>query len=52
MATRNVPVERQEVVPMSSPTSSPPAPSNLRRIVAASVIGTTIEWYDDSSDRS
>ncbi|MEV7388658.1 MFS transporter [Streptomyces sp. NPDC091215] len=31
---------------MSSPASSPPAPSNLRRIVAASLIGTTIEWYD------
>ncbi|WP_406444120.1 MHS family MFS transporter [Streptomyces sp. NBC_00631] len=31
---------------MSSPTSSPPAPSNLPRIVAAGLIGTTIEWYD------
>ncbi|WP_316766844.1 MFS transporter [Streptomyces sasae] len=31
---------------MSSPASSPPAPSNLPRIVAASLIGTTIEWYD------
>jgi metabolite-proton symporter len=31
---------------MSSPASAPPAPSNLRRIVAASLIGTTIEWYD------
>ncbi|MFE2062485.1 hypothetical protein ACFXDH_08765 [Streptomyces sp. NPDC059467] len=35
---------------MSSPASSPPAASNLRRIVAASLIGTTIEWYDNSSD--
>ncbi|MFF4315277.1 MFS transporter [Streptomyces sp. NPDC001507] len=31
---------------MSSPASSPPAPSSLPRIVAASLIGTTIEWYD------
>ncbi|EST20029.1 MFS transporter [Streptomyces roseochromogenus] len=31
---------------MSSPTSAPPAPSRLPRIVAASLIGTTIEWYD------
>ncbi|MET9497555.1 MFS transporter [Streptomyces sp. NPDC006552] len=31
---------------MSSPAAAPPAPSNLKRIVAASLIGTTIEWYD------
>ncbi|MEW1776994.1 MFS transporter [Streptomyces sp. NPDC086777] len=31
---------------MPSPTSSPPAPPNLPRIVAAGLIGTTIEWYD------
>ncbi|MEU6010761.1 MFS transporter [Streptomyces sp. NPDC047453] len=31
---------------MASPTTSPPPPANLRRIVAASLIGTTIEWYD------
>ncbi|WP_186318942.1 MFS transporter [Streptomyces sp. SAJ15] len=32
---------------MPSPaTASPPAPASLRRIVAASLIGTTIEWYD------
>ncbi|MFF9914270.1 MFS transporter [Streptomyces sp. NPDC013457] len=31
---------------MSSPATAPPAESNLRRIVAASLIGTTIEWYD------
>jgi hypothetical protein len=24
----------------------------LKRIVAASLIGTTIEWYDDSFDQS
>ncbi|MCF6521523.1 MFS transporter [Streptomyces sp. JJ36] len=31
---------------MSPPATAPPAPSNLKRIVAASLIGTTIEWYD------
>ncbi|MEV5605023.1 MFS transporter [Streptomyces sp. NPDC052299] len=31
---------------MAAPATSPPAPSHLRRIVAASLIGTTIEWYD------
>ncbi|MFI1102767.1 MFS transporter [Streptomyces melanogenes] len=31
---------------MPSPATSPPAPSHLPRIVAASLIGTTIEWYD------
>ncbi|GAA2443579.1 MFS transporter [Streptomyces lavendulocolor] len=31
---------------MSSPATAPPAPSSLKRIVAASLIGTTIEWYD------
>ncbi|MBN3931325.1 MHS family MFS transporter [Streptomyces verrucosisporus] len=31
---------------MTSPASAPPAPSNLRRVVTASLIGTTIEWYD------
>ncbi|MFJ4688728.1 MFS transporter [Streptomyces sp. NPDC088789] len=31
---------------MSSPSPAPPAPSNLKRIVGASLIGTTIEWYD------
>ncbi|OLZ73368.1 MFS transporter [Streptomyces sp. IMTB 2501] len=31
---------------MSSPASAPPAPTRLPRIVAASLIGTTIEWYD------
>ncbi|MFH9735292.1 hypothetical protein [Streptomyces sp. NPDC017260] len=37
---------------MSSPATAPPAPDNFKRIVAASLIGTTIEWYDDSSDQS
>ncbi|MFD7699536.1 MFS transporter [Streptomyces caelestis] len=31
---------------MASPATAPPAPGNLKRIVAASLIGTTIEWYD------
>ncbi|MER5713763.1 MFS transporter [Streptomyces sp. NPDC002132] len=31
---------------MSSPAAAPPAPNNLKRIVTASLIGTTIEWYD------
>jgi hypothetical protein len=42
----NVPAEGQEVVPMSSPATAPPAPNNLKRIVAAGLIGTTIGWYD------
>ncbi|MFF7335308.1 MFS transporter [Streptomyces sp. NPDC008150] len=31
---------------MPTPATAPPAPSHLRRIVAASLIGTTVEWYD------
>lgn len=31
---------------MASGTTTAPPPANLRRIVAASLIGTTIEWYD------
>ncbi|MEU4348983.1 MFS transporter [Streptomyces sp. NPDC023838] len=31
---------------MSSPATAPPPPASLPRIVAASLIGTTIEWYD------
>ncbi|UNS97683.1 MHS family MFS transporter [Streptomyces tubbatahanensis] len=38
------------VPPSSSPSASsdaaPPAARSLRRIVAASLVGTTIEWYD------
>ncbi|WP_369387518.1 MFS transporter [Streptomyces sp. CG1] len=30
----------------SEATSAPPTPAGLPRIVAASLIGTTIEWYD------
>ncbi|MFC9581580.1 hypothetical protein ACFVJ8_01795 [Streptomyces yangpuensis] len=37
---------------MTSPVSAAaPAPSGIRRIVAASLIGTTIEWYDNSFDQ-
>ncbi|MFJ2172765.1 MFS transporter [Streptomyces sp. NPDC087851] len=31
---------------MASAAPAPPTPANLKRIVAASLIGTTIEWYD------
>ncbi|MFG1670733.1 MFS transporter [Streptomyces sp. Y7] len=31
---------------MASASTAPPPPGNLKRIVAASLIGTTIEWYD------
>ncbi|MFF7754171.1 MFS transporter [Streptomyces sp. NPDC007971] len=31
---------------MASGTTAPPPPASLPRIVAASLIGTTIEWYD------
>ncbi|MGP8303328.1 hypothetical protein ACTPOK_36460 [Streptomyces inhibens] len=32
--------------------ASPASPASLKRIVATSLIGTTIEWYDNSSDQS
>ncbi len=31
---------------MTSVSSAPPSPGKIRRIVAASLVGTTIEWYD------
>ncbi|WP_336048867.1 MFS transporter [Streptomyces sp. CA2R101] len=31
---------------MSMPAAAPPPPAGLKRIVAASLIGTTVEWYD------
>ncbi len=31
---------------MAAPETAAPAPDKLRRVVAASLIGTTIEWYD------
>jgi hypothetical protein len=36
---------------MAAPATAPPEPSSLKRIVAASLIGTTIEWYDNASFR-
>jgi hypothetical protein len=48
----NVPANCPEVVSMAAPASAPPAPSSLKRIVAASLIGTTIEWYDNSFDQN
>lgn len=46
VATPDVPADTLEVVHMVSPATAPKAPSGIRRIVAASLIGTTIEWYD------
>ncbi|GHD06102.1 hypothetical protein GCM10010313_23810 [Streptomyces violarus] len=46
-----VPANRLEVVPMTSPATAPPPPASLKRIVTASLIGTTIEWYDNSFDQ-
>ncbi|MFG2632324.1 hypothetical protein [Streptomyces sp. NPDC048473] len=34
---------------MAASASAPPTTRSLKRIVAASLIGTTIEWYDNSS---
>ncbi len=31
---------------MAAPTTSPPTPRSLPRVVAASLVGTTVEWYD------
>jgi metabolite-proton symporter len=31
---------------MSSPVSPPAAPTRIRRVIAGSLVGTTIEWYD------
>ncbi|MFZ3492900.1 hypothetical protein ACODT5_06635 [Streptomyces sp. 5.8] len=52
MATPDVPADTLEVVHMVSPGTVPSPPSGIRRIVAASLIGTTIEWYDNSSGQS
>ncbi|WP_158795005.1 hypothetical protein [Streptomyces sp. NRRL S-337] len=35
----------------ASATASPPTP-HLKRIVAASRVGTTVQWYDNSSGQS
>ncbi|WP_425837779.1 MFS transporter [Streptomyces fractus] len=31
---------------MAAATPAPPSPAHLRRVVAASLVGTTVEWYD------
>jgi hypothetical protein len=36
---------------MAAATTAPTPPGSLKRIVAASLIGTTIEWYDNSFGR-
>ncbi|WP_159045912.1 hypothetical protein [Streptomyces sp. WM6372] len=46
MATPIVPADPLEVVFMASPETAPPTAG------AASLIGTTIEWYDNSSDQT
>ncbi|MER5835082.1 hypothetical protein ABT116_30670 [Streptomyces sp. NPDC002130] len=38
-----VPIAHEEVAPMASEATAPPPRGNLKRIVAASLIGTTIE---------
>ncbi|MFE1899262.1 FAD-dependent oxidoreductase [Streptomyces yangpuensis] len=49
VATPNVPAAPPEVVHMTSPATAAPSSTGIRRIVAASLIGSTIEWYDNSS---
>ncbi len=49
MATPDLPADALEVVHMVSPAANRTSPSGIRRIVAASLVGTTIEWYDNSS---
>ncbi|WP_412079398.1 hypothetical protein ACLF6K_36250 [Streptomyces xanthophaeus] len=36
---------------MVSPATAAPTRSGIGRIVGASLVGTTIEWYDNSSDQ-
>ncbi|WP_329316562.1 hypothetical protein OG723_35860 [Streptomyces sp. NBC_01278] len=52
MATPIVPADLLEVVFMASPETAPPTAGSIKRVVAASLVGTTIEWYDHSSDQS
>lgn len=46
VATPIVPADLLEVVFMASPETAPPTAGSIKRVVAASLIGTTIEWYD------
>lgn len=31
---------------MAAAATAPPTPGSIKRVVAAGLIGTTIEWYD------
>lgn len=46
MATRKRPRQLSGSGVHGRPSNRSPPPSNLRRIVAASLVGTTVEWYD------
>ncbi|WP_328619345.1 hypothetical protein [Streptomyces sp. NBC_00354] len=35
-----------------TPPTAPPAPGSIKLVVAASPVGTTIEWYDNSRNQS
>ncbi|PWK63993.1 hypothetical protein BCL76_11770 [Streptomyces sp. CG 926] len=47
----DVPRPSSEVVTMAAATPTSTQPRHIRRIDAASLIGTTVEWYDNSSDQ-
>ena len=49
--TQPVPTAHGEVAHMASAATAPP-PGNLKRIVAASLVGATIEWYDNCTPTS
>lgn len=46
VATPIVPADPLEVVFMASSETAPPTAGSIKGIVAASLIGTTVEWYD------
>ncbi|MFI5999325.1 hypothetical protein ACIA98_02735 [Streptomyces sp. NPDC051366] len=37
---------------MAASPTAPPAPASIKLVVAASLVGTTIEWYDNSPNQS
>lgn len=37
---------------MAASAAPSPSPASIKRVVAASLIGTTVEWCDNSSDQS
>jgi hypothetical protein len=45
------PRPRPEVTDMTAPAAPAPTLRQMRKVVAASFIGTTIDWYDNSFDR-